>query len=83
MEWWKQGKLEELISECEALQKRLKKSVKTRKQSDQKAFCRSMLQGQVKKALRLRFVDNANDIAGKHDILKIQKKHRGWRTNTD
>ena len=32
-----------------------------------------MLQGQVKKALRLRFVDNANDIAGKHDILKIQK----------
>ena len=36
----KHGKLEELISECEAIQARLKKSFKTKKQSDQKAFCR-------------------------------------------
>jgi len=27
MEWWKQGKLEELLSECEAVQTRLKKSL--------------------------------------------------------
>jgi len=51
MEWWKHGKLE-LISECEVIQKRLKRSVKTKKQSDQKAFCRLMLQRQVKKALK-------------------------------
>jgi len=44
MEWWKHGKLEELISECEAIQKRLKRSVKTKNHSDQKAFCRLMLQ---------------------------------------
>ena len=44
-------KATELISECEAIQTRLKKSVKTKKQSDRKAFCRQMLQGQVKKAL--------------------------------
>ena len=50
MEWWKHGKLEELLSECEAIQTRLKKSFKTKKQSDQKAFCRLMLQGQVKKS---------------------------------
>jgi len=79
MEWWKHGKLEELISEYEAIQKRLKKSVKTKKQSDRKAFCsRVMLQGQVNKALR--FVDNASDIDGKHDITtdikkKLKEKH--------
>ena len=63
MEWWKHGKIEELISECEAIQKRLKRSVKTKIQSDQKAFSRLMLQGQVKKALR--FVSHAkwwNDV---------------------
>ena len=43
MKWWKHGKLEELISECEAIQKRLKRSVKTIKQSDQTTFCRLML----------------------------------------
>jgi len=42
-EWWKHRKLEQLISECEAIQKRLKRSDKTKKQSDQKAFCRLML----------------------------------------
>jgi len=31
MEWWKHGKIEELISECEAIQNRLKRSVKTKK----------------------------------------------------
>jgi len=50
----------------------------SKKQSDGKAFCRLMLQGQVKKALRL--VNNANDIDGKHDITtdikkKLREKH--------
>jgi len=72
MEWWKHGKLEELISECEGIQKRLKKSVKAKKQSDWKAY-RLMLQGQLKKALR--FVDHASDIDRKHDIaIDIEKK---------
>jgi len=52
MEWWKHGKQEELISECDDIQKRLKRSINSKKQSDQKAFCRLMLQGQVKKALK-------------------------------
>jgi len=61
MEWWEHGKLQELISECEAIQTRLKKSViNNNKKSDRKAFCRLMLQGQVKNDLR--FMDNANDI---------------------
>ena len=72
IEWWKYAKLEELISECEAIQKRLKRSVKTKKQSDQKAFCRLMLQGQVKKALR--FVDHASDIDEKHESLQTSKR---------
>ena len=63
---------------CETIQKRLKRSVKTKKQSDWKAFCRLMLQGQVKKPLR--FVDHASDIDGKHDITtnikkKLKQKH--------
>ena len=78
MEWWKHGKIEELISECEAIQKRLKRSVKTKKQSEQKAFCRLMLQGQVRKALKI--VNHASDIDGKHDITidikkKLKEKH--------
>jgi len=78
MEWWKHSKLEELISEREAIQKRLKRSVKTKKQSDQEAFCRLMLQGQVKKALKI--VNHARDIDGKHDITtdikkKLKEKH--------
>jgi len=43
MEWWKHRRIEELILECEAIQKRLKRPVKTKKQSDQKAFSRLML----------------------------------------
>ena len=78
MEWRRHGKIEELISECEAIQKRLKRSVKTKKQSDQKAFSRLMLQGQVKKALKI--VNHASDIDGKHDITtdikkKLKEKH--------
>jgi len=78
MEWWKHGKLEELISEREAIQKRLKRLIKTKKQSDQKAFYRLMLQGQVKKALNI--VNHASDIDGKHDITtdiekKLKEKH--------
>ena len=43
----------ELISGCKAIQTKLKlkKSLKIETQSDQKAFCRLMLQGQVKMAL--------------------------------
>jgi len=78
MEWWKHGKMQERISECEAIQKRLKRSVKTEKQSDQKAFCRLMLQGQVKRTLK--FVDHASHIDRKHDITtdikkKLKEKH--------
>jgi len=36
MEWWKHGKLEELISECEAIQKRLKRSIKTKNNQTRK-----------------------------------------------
>jgi len=43
MEWWKHSKLQKLISECEAIQTRLNKAVKTKNQSDRKAFCRLML----------------------------------------
>ena len=66
IEWWKHRKQKELISECEAIKKRLKRSVKAKKQSDQKAFCGLMLQGPVKKAFKI--VNHASDIDGKHDI---------------
>jgi len=53
MEWWKQRKLQELISESEAIKTKLNKSAKNKKQSDRKAFCRLMLQGQVKRPTNL------------------------------
>jgi len=58
--------------------KKTQKISQNQKQSDQKAFCRLMLQGQVKKALR--FVDHDSDIDGKHDITtdikkKLKEKH--------
>jgi len=84
MEWWKHGKIEELISECEAIQKRLKRLVKTKKQSDQKAFSRLMLQGQVKKALKI--VNHVSDIDGKHDVhqnmTSPQTSKRSSKKNT-
>jgi len=43
LEWWEHRKLQELISECEAIQTRLKKSVINKKQSDWKTFCRLMI----------------------------------------
>jgi len=78
MEWWKHGKLEELIPECEAIQTRLKKSFRTKKQSDRKVLCRLMLQRQVRKAHKI--VNHASDIGGKHDITteikkKLKEKH--------
>jgi len=36
MEWWKHGKLEELISECEAFQTRLKKHSKQKNNQTRK-----------------------------------------------
>ena len=76
METWKATRTN--LKECRAIHTRLKKSVKSKKQLDRKAFCRLMLQGQVKKALR--FVDNTNDIDGKYDmtidiIKKLKEKH--------
>jgi len=44
-----------------------KDQLKTKKQSDRKAFLRLMLQGQVKKALK--FWDTANGIDGKYNII--------------
>ena len=66
MEWWKHGKLEELISEREAIQKRLKRISQNQKTIRPESFCRQMLQGQVKKAIKI--ANHASDIDGKHDI---------------
>jgi len=76
MEWWTHGKLEEQISEYEAV--KTKKISYYQNKIRPEAFCRLMLQGQVKKSLR--FMDNTNDIDGKHDITtdiirKLKEKH--------
>jgi len=74
MEWWKHTKIEKLISECEL---KLFKQDSKNQLKLQKNQTRNW-KGQVKKALT--FVDNANDIDGKHDITtdiinKMKEKH--------
>jgi len=66
-------KLQELISECEAFQFRLNKSVKNKKESDQKAFSTLILKGQIKQALK--FVNTADDINGTH-VINADFKHK-------
>jgi len=75
MEWWKHGKLEELISEWSHSKKTQKIS---QNQKTIRPEIRLMLQGLVKKALKI--VNHASDIDGKHDITtdikkKLKEKH--------
>jgi len=72
LECWKHGKLQELFSECEASQSRLNKSVKNKKQSHQKVFCRLIAKRQTKQALKL--VNTAKDIGGTHVITRVTKQ---------
>ena len=74
---WKEGKLNELLSECVEIQKRLKSS-KRKEEAVSRGFTRLMLEGKVRQALKL--INAETDICGVHcmsDNVRrlLQEKH--------
>ena len=75
---WKEGDIDSLFSECQEIQKRLRRKNTSNSESDQKAFCRLMLEGKISKAMR--FINHEDRVIGVHepneDIIDILKsKH--------
>ena len=75
---WKEGKLQEIISEVEEIQRRISKSTRKKEESTTRGFTRLMMEGKVKQALRL--VDSDNVITGVHEMSEeikraLQAKH--------
>ena len=79
MQWWKDGKLQNLILEGKEIQKRLNKHNKGGKKVGlTRGFTRLMLEGKVKQALKL--IDADNDVRGIHEVNAqvrgiLQDKH--------
>ena len=63
---WKAGDIKGILDECRAIQKRIVANKKHSALSNRKAFCRLMLAGKLKQALK--FINNENDINGVHTI---------------
>ena len=79
LQWWKDGKLKEIMSEAEEIQKRLPPPKGESEEEDKlRGFTRLMMEGKVKQALKL--VNTDNVIAGVHVIsdeirASLQAKH--------
>ena len=80
LQWWKEGKLVEIMSEAETIQKRLMKLKGKAGKEDKKlrSFANLMMEGKVKRALKL--VDSDNGITGVHEMTddvrnSLQAKH--------
>ena len=74
---WKEGKVNELLSEGSEIQKRLGSS-KKKKEANERGFIRLMLEGKVGQALKL--VDASNEVSGVHDLsedilTQLKDKH--------
>ncbi len=68
---WKDGELNDILSEVREIQKRLKKMQKVKEESRSKAFCRLMFRGKVGQALR--FIDSESGIKGVHKVNRQVK----------
>ena len=78
LNWWKEGKIEELIEEGKAIQKNLSKLNESKRAAELKAFTRLMVQGKLKKALK--FIDEDDSIVGVHELTpeimtELKRKH--------
>ena len=68
---WREGKLTEILQECEKLQSSLRQVDKVKEESCQKAFSRLMLMGKVGQAMK--FINNDSDIKGVHELTRAVK----------
>ena len=67
----KEGRLSELMSEAEEIQKRLCRSIRKKEQAE-KGFIRLMLLGKVKQALKV--IDANSEISGVHELTEMVRK---------
>ena len=72
LEWWKNGELDLLLREGEAIQQRLKRSKNTT-QHQEKVFVRLMLQGKVSAALRW-VGSNSTSVLHPDAVIEEKKK---------
>ena len=63
---WSEGRIDEILSECVTIQKRLGGALKNKEVAHHKAFTRLMLLGKVSKALK--YIDGNSNISGVHDL---------------
>ena len=77
LEMWRKGKLSELLSECELIQKRLTSGSQSNKQHNQRVFTRLMLQGKVNSAMRwLSTKENGTPVEINEETLsQLKAKH--------
>ena len=78
MNWWRQGDIDSIMSECREIQKRLKKNLDQKKEAKEKAFCRLMLLGKVGQAMK--FINSEDPTNGVHEMTDeikqiLQEKH--------
>ena len=77
---WKEGRLHEIVSECEEIQKRLQagSSKQKKEESAMRGFSRLMMLGKVRQALKL--IDADSEVTGVHEMSDeiravLQEKH--------
>ena len=66
LKWWQEGDLDMLLKHSQDIQKQLKIIEFKAKQNKSKAFCRLMLAGNIKKAMK--FINNEDPTAGVHRV---------------
>ena len=77
--WWSNGDLDSLMKHCRQIQEQLKKKHSEQAINNHKAFCRLMLQGKVRKALK--YINDSEKLAGgvhnlsKEVIEQLKLKH--------
>ena len=67
LERWKNGNLNSLLDETNEIQKRLKKTLTRKQESNEKAFIRLMTVGKVGQAAK--FISNEDSIKGVHQTF--------------
>ena len=69
--WWANGDLDSLMKHCRQIQKQLEKKHKEEAVNNHKAFCRLMLQGRVRKALK--YINDSEKLAGGVHNLSVKE----------
>ena len=72
LEKWSNGELDELLNECQEIQRRMAKSKAKREETKQRKFCKLMLLGKVGPACKL--INNNDSVTGVHKLTAVIKQ---------